>query len=106
MADLTSISTILNGAPSPYGKGTVTIREGTYPISSTSATCPVGNLSTDDLVEIVPVQAVASHVPFCEIKASRTTSNAGVGIVVIKPIDASTSPASTVLLQVRVFRNT
>jgi len=106
MANLSSISTILDGSPGPYGKGTMTVRQGTFPISSDSATCPVGNLSNDDLVEVFPVQSVASHVAFCEVKASRTTSNAGQGIVTIKPIDGSTTPASTILLEVHVYRNT
>ena len=105
MANLASITYIHNGTPGPYGLNT-TIAEGTYPISSASATCPVGNLSSSDFVEVIPTQSVASHVAFCEVKASRTTSNAGQGVVTIKPIDASTSPASTITLQVRVYRNT
>jgi hypothetical protein len=105
MANLSSMTRIINGTPGPYGAN-VTIIEGTFPISSASATCPVGNLSTSDLVEVTPVQAVASHVAFCEVKASRVASIAGQGIVTIKPIDASTTPASTIVLQVRVYRNT
>jgi hypothetical protein len=106
MGALSSISTILNGTPSPHGKGTVTIREATFPVSTTNGTVPFGNLSSNDLVEVYPVQAVTGFKGFCEVKASRTVSNAGAGVVTISTIDGQQGPASTCLLQVIVRRNT
>lgn len=106
MGAFSSISTILNGAPSPYGKGTATIREGTFTTSAATCTMPVGNLDSTDIVEVVAVQAVTSFVTPIEIKASRTTSNTGQGVVTIGFEDGSTGPAATQVMQVRVFRNT
>ena len=106
MGAFSSITTILNGDPSPYGKGTCTIREGTFTTSAASCTMPVGNLSSNDLVEVVAIQSVTSYVTPIEVKASRTTSNTGQGVVTVAFEDGSTSPNSTQKMQVRVFRNT
>ena len=106
MGAFSSISTILNGSPGPYGKGTMTIREGTFTSAAASCTMPVGNLSSNDLVEVRAVQAVTGFVTPIEVKASRTTSNTGGGVVTVAFEDGSTGPASTQVMQVAVYRNT
>ncbi len=103
MADLTAITYTQNGTPGPHGGGGVTIAHGTFPTTAASATCPVGNLHTDDLVEVSAVESKSGHVQFVEHKASRSTSNEGKGVVTIKPQDASTTP-STCAVEVRVYR--
>jgi len=103
MADLSSITYTQNGTPGPYGGGGITVARGTFPTTASSATCPVGNLHTDDMVEIVALESKSGHVPFVRDKASDTASNTGGGIVTIKPMDASTTP-STCEIEVRVYR--
>jgi len=103
---LTSATILNNGSPSPYGKGVTTIVEGKFPASTPQATQPVGNLSKNDLVEVVQVQAVTGSSGFIYDRDGSTFSSEGLGIVSILPAQGGNSAASTVILQVRVFRNT
>lgn len=106
MGAFSSISTILNGTPSPYGKGTTTIRQGTFTSAAATCTMPVGNLSSTDFVQVIPIESVSSFLTPIEIVASRTTSNDGQGVVTVGFQDGSTGPAATQKMWVIVFRNT
>lgn len=106
MANAASLKIIQNGSPSAYGKGGAFVIEGLFPLSGTSCTFPVGNLSANDLVEVVPVQAVTGNIGYCHDRVNDTNSNVGQGLVSVKQIDGGTGPAATTILQVRVYRQT
>ena len=102
MASQTQLSATGNGN-SICQNGAVTIIQATFPISSATATCSVGDLLDTDIITVHPTQAVASHtVPYVEIKASRT--NTAQGVVTIGTQDGSTSPASTMVLRIIKWR--
>jgi hypothetical protein len=106
MAALLNPVIVNNGSPSPYGKGSATVIEGDFTASTSQATQVVGNLSAQDLVDIVVVQPVAGCIGFCYDRSGSTFSNAGQGIVSVKQVDGGTTPASNIKIQIRVFRNT
>ena len=104
---LTSAVILNNGSPSsPYGKGVATVIEGFFPTSTPQVGQPVGNLSKNDLVEVVQVQAVTGSVGFIYDRDGSTFSSEGKGVVSILPMQGGNSTNHHVLLQVRVFRNT
>jgi len=103
---LTNAVILNNGSPSsPYGRGVATVIEGLFPASTPQVGQPVGNLSKNDLVEVVQVQAVSNSVGFIYDRDGSVFSAEGKGVVSILPMQGGNSPAATVKLQVRVFRN-
>jgi hypothetical protein len=102
---ITSITFTQTGLPNQSGKGTVTIARATYPASTANATMTIGNISTLDMVEVYPIQAVTGCKGLIEIKASRTASNAGQGVITIGNIDGTTGASATVNFEVRIYRN-
>lgn len=103
---LTAFKTKNNGVSSPYGRGVATIIEGNFPVSTGQVVQGVGNLSQNDLVEIVQLQPQTGCVGFVYDRTGSTFAANGTGAVSIVPLQGGNSPAAAVLLQVRVFRNT
>jgi hypothetical protein len=106
MGAFSTISTILNGSPSLNSNGVQTIRQGTFTSGATTCTMPVGNLSSKDLVQVIPIESVTNFLTPIEIVASRTVSNAGQGVVTVGFQDGSAGPAATQKMWVIVRRNT
>jgi len=108
MAVLLNPSIINNGQPSPYGKGSATVIEGTYPAgaSSVEQVYGVGNLNIADLVDVVQLQAGTSAIGLIYLRAGSTMSAAGQGVVSIGPPDGVTVPQTDTKVQIRIFRNT
>ncbi len=102
---ITGFAWIQNGLPNQNGKGTVSVGRGTYPASTASAVLTVGNLGTNDQVEVKATQPVTGLKGLCEIIASRTNSSQGQGIVTIGNIDGSTGPSVTFTFEIIVYRN-
>jgi len=105
MATLTNPKVINNAVPSPYGRGVATIVEGYFPASSAGIAQPVGNLSKNDLVEIVQLQPQTGAQGFCYDRAGSNFNAAGLGAVSVVPMQGGNSPATPVFIQIRVFRN-
>jgi hypothetical protein len=102
---ITGFAWIQNGLPNQNGKGTVSVGRGTYPASTASATLTVGNIGTNDQVEVKPLGPATGLVGLTEIYANRSNSNAGQGVVTIGNIDGTTGSASTVPFEIIVYRN-
>lgn len=102
---ITNIAFTQTGLPNQNGKGTTTIVRATFPATTASATMTVGNISSFDQVEVYPIQAVTGVKGLIEIKASRTASTAGQGVVTIGNIDGGTGASSTVNFEMRIYRN-
>jgi hypothetical protein len=102
---ITNVSVRQSGLPNQSGKGTVTIIDFTYPATTANATLNVGNISSYDLVDVYPVQAVTGSIGIIEIKASRTASNQGQGSIVVGYPDGVTGPAATMNCEAVIYRN-
>ena len=103
---LTTAKVINNGVSAPYGRGVATIVEGKFPASTGQVVQGVGNLSQNDLVEIVQLQPQTGCVGFVYDRTGSTFASNGTGAVSIVPLQGGNSPSAAVLLQIRVFRNT
>jgi len=100
------VNPIIKDASSPYGNGVATIIEGLYPPSTASVDVGVGELNSQDYVEVVQLGVEASFAGFCWDTVNSTyDSLGGTGLARIVPADGGTPPADAILIQVRVFRN-
>ncbi len=98
MADLASMTQLgITGTPDSNAKwGGIVCIQGTFPITSATATCPIGDLTANDIVLVQAVQAKAGNtVPYAEILASRTTG--AQGIVTIGTQDGSNTAATQII---------
>jgi hypothetical protein len=99
-----ALATITNVTPTGVqnsigANGAVTVHQGTFTSGATTCTCPVGDLTAQDLVLVQPVQATGSFTkPYVEILASRTTGSQGVVTVGFQ--DGSAGPAATQIIRI------
>lgn len=101
MGALSSITNVTpTGAQNSIGaNGAVTLHQGTFTSGATTCTCPVGDLTAQDIVIVQAVQAVSLFTkPYCEILGSRTTGSQGVVTVGFQ--DGSAGPAATQILRI------
>lgn len=100
MADIASITrTTPTGRPgSIAANGQIIVTRGTFPTTAATATVPVGDLSSADIVLVHTTEAKASHtIPIVEVVASRTVG--AQGVVTIGTQDGSNTP-STITVEV------
>jgi len=106
MASLVNPVIVNNGASSPYGNGVATIIEGLFPPSTASVDVLVGELNSQDYVEVVQLGTEASFAGFVYDHANSTfDSLGGTGLAHIICGAGGNSPGDAILIQVRVFRN-
>ncbi len=98
MAALTTITyQTPTGRPgSLSANGQVVSARGVFPSGQTTATCPIGDLSANDYVEVRALTATTGNtIPIIEILASRTTG--GAGVVTVGTQDGSAQTADVTL---------
>jgi hypothetical protein len=102
---ITNFKWIQNGLPNQNGKGTVSVGRGTYPASTINTTLTVGNIGTNDQVEVKILQPETGLKALCEIYASRVNSSQGQGQVTIGNVDLTVGSATPFLFEIIVYRN-